>query len=195
MTTEKPGLRERKKEETRRTLSDVACRLAMEKGASQVRVEDIAAAANVSMRTFNNYFASKEAAIVGNAYQRSERIAATLASRPSGEPLQDSIRAAVLDGFAETTDRQWYARIVLLRDDPALFGATRKVEIEIERELAKVISERTHKDVKLDLYPDLLAALLMAAIRTAVFHWVSAPPGGETLNGMLEQAIGQLRFE
>ncbi|MFD2882259.1 TetR/AcrR family transcriptional regulator [Paenibacillus rhizoplanae] len=56
MTTEKPGLRERKKEETRRTLSDVACSLAMERGASQVRVEDIAAAANVSMRTFNNYF-------------------------------------------------------------------------------------------------------------------------------------------
>ncbi|MFC6653748.1 TetR family transcriptional regulator [Paenibacillus rhizoplanae] len=195
MTTEKPGLRERKKEETRRTLSDVACSLAMERGASQVRVEDIAAAANVSMRTFNNYFASKEAAMVGNAYQRSERVATTLAGRPADEPLQDSIRSAVLEGFAETTDRQWYARIVLLRDDPALFGATRKVEIEIERELAKVIAERTHKDLKLDLYPTLLASLLMAAIRAAVFHWVSAPSAGETLQDTLDRAIQQLRFE
>ncbi|WP_340020980.1 TetR/AcrR family transcriptional regulator [Paenibacillus sp. FSL K6-1096] len=194
MTNEKQGLRERKKEETRRTLSEAALKLALERGVAQVRVEDIAVAANVSMRTFNNYFASKEAAIVGNAYERAERLAATLAGRPHDEPLADSVRAAVLAGFSEAPDRQWLARVGLLRDDPALIGATRKVEIEIEQDLARVIAARTSKDAKLDLQPALLASMLLAAIRTAVFYWANDPRGGSTLLETLGQAILHVQF-
>lgn len=195
MTTEKSGLRERKKDETRRTLSEIALNLATEKGVGQVRVEDIAAAANVSLRTFNNYFPSKEAAIIGNAYQRSEKIAVALADRPPGEALKDSLRAAVLAGFSEASDRQWLARMILLRDDPALIGAQRKAEIEFERNLAKVIAERTKKDLTRDIYPTLLAAMLIAAVRAAVFFWTSSSPGGPTLHEILDDAISQLGYE
>src|SRR5690606_21474884 len=59
-----PGLRERKKDETRRALREAALRLALEHGPDQVRVDDIAAAAGVSTRTYNNYFSSREQAIV-----------------------------------------------------------------------------------------------------------------------------------
>ncbi|KWX89531.1 hypothetical protein AMQ83_00030, partial [Paenibacillus riograndensis] len=174
MTTEKSGLRERKKDETRRTLSEIALTLAIERGVGQVRVEDIAAAANVSLRTFNNYFPSKEAAIIGNAFQRSETIAVALAGRPPGEALKDSLRAAVLAGFSDSSDRQWLARMILLRDDPALIGAQRKAEIEFERNLATVIAERAQKDLTRDIYPTLLAAMLIAAVRAAVFFWTSS---------------------
>ncbi|MEC0169327.1 TetR family transcriptional regulator [Paenibacillus graminis] len=195
MTTEKSGLRERKKDETRRTLSEIALNLAIERGVGQVRVEDIAAAANVSLRTFNNYFPSKEAAIIGNAYQRSETIAVALADRPPGEALKDSFRAAVLTGFSETADRQWLARTILLRDDPALIGAQRKAEIEIERNLAKVIAERAKKDLTQDIYPTLMAAMLIAAVRAAVFFWASSSPGGPTLHEILDEAISGLGHE
>ena len=57
------GLRERKKAETRAALSWAAIRLTVERGFENVKVEDIAAAAGVSPRTFNNYFASKGEAI------------------------------------------------------------------------------------------------------------------------------------
>jgi hypothetical protein len=58
-----PGLRERKKIATRQALGLAAMRLAIERGLDNVLVEDIAEAAGVSTRTFNNYFASKYEAI------------------------------------------------------------------------------------------------------------------------------------
>jgi AcrR family transcriptional regulator len=178
----------------RAVLSDIALRLALECGVDKVRVEDIAAAADVSPRTFNNYFSSKEAAIVGNAYRRSEQIRDALASRPAGEPLEQALRAAVLTSFPETPDRQWAARIMLLRDDPALLGQQRKADLEIERALAAAIADRTRIDPARDIYPWLLASTLVATLRTAVLFWSDAPSGGPTLHQTLDQAIGRLRI-
>lgn len=61
--TASAGLRERKKLATKQALALAAMKLAVQRGLENVRVEDIADAANVSRRTFTNYFASKEEAI------------------------------------------------------------------------------------------------------------------------------------
>src|SRR5687768_8989636 len=60
------GRRERKKLETRRALAHAALHLAAEKGPDQVTIEEIADAADVSVRTFFNYFSSKEEAITNS---------------------------------------------------------------------------------------------------------------------------------
>ena len=64
MSTNDGGMRERKKLATRQALSAAALRLAREHGPQNVRVDDIAEAAGVSPRTYNNYFSSREQAIV-----------------------------------------------------------------------------------------------------------------------------------
>ena len=64
------GLRERKKQATREALSWAALRLAVDRGLENVRVEDIAAEAGVSPRTFNNYFSSKYEAILSRHVDR-----------------------------------------------------------------------------------------------------------------------------
>ena len=92
---DKSGLRERKKQATREALRLAALRLAVEKGWEQVRVEDIAAEAGVSTRTFNNYFASKDAAFLATAYDRGARIQAALAAQPADEPLWSAVIEAV----------------------------------------------------------------------------------------------------
>ncbi|EFL37795.1 LOW QUALITY PROTEIN: TetR family transcriptional regulator, partial [Streptomyces griseoflavus Tu4000] len=58
------GLRERKKRATRAALAEAAVRLAAEHGAEKVTVEAISAAAGVSVRTFFNYFDTRDDAFV-----------------------------------------------------------------------------------------------------------------------------------
>src|SRR3954464_13992696 len=88
------GLRETKKRETRAALSWAAIRLIVERGADNVLVEDIAAAAGVSPRTFNNYFSSKGEAVASRHLDRCLRMAQDLRARPASEPRGEAITRA-----------------------------------------------------------------------------------------------------
>ena len=72
------GLRELKKQRTRATLVDVAARLCARQGYERTTVDQIAAAADVSPRTFSRYFPNKEAVIGALMEETSEYVAAAL---------------------------------------------------------------------------------------------------------------------
>jgi AcrR family transcriptional regulator len=165
-----PGLRERKKQATRETLRLAALRLAVEKGWEQVRVEDIAAEAGVSPRTFNNYFASKDEAFLATAHDRGARMQAALAARPTDEPLWPAVINAVVHGFAtEAVDRRRARRI---RPTPTLAAEQLKAIVVIEHGLAEGIARRIGADLAHDLYPRLMAAAAIGATRVAFEHWL-----------------------
>ena len=92
-----PGLRERKKADTRRALSDAAMELAFEHGLDNVTREDIANRAGVSLRTFTNYFAGKHEAVAYRQVDRIRRGIVLFRSRPAHEPLWDAITEALLE--------------------------------------------------------------------------------------------------
>ena len=77
------GLRELKKQRTRATLVDVAARLCAEQGYEKTTVDQIAAVAEVSPRTFSRYFPNKEAVIAALMEEISEQVAAALARQPT----------------------------------------------------------------------------------------------------------------
>ncbi|HEY0806503.1 MAG TPA: helix-turn-helix domain-containing protein, partial [Pseudonocardiaceae bacterium] len=75
MSVTDDGLRERKKRETRAALSQATIRLCVQRGWDNVSLADIADAANVSERTFRNYFTSKAEAIAATHLERALRTA------------------------------------------------------------------------------------------------------------------------
>lgn len=184
------GLRERKKREMRALLSAIALRLAVERGVAAVRTEDIAAEAGVSPRTFNNYFPSKEAAIVGVAAIRTDVFCAALRARPAEEPLHEALREAALALFTDEPDRDWMARSRLIRSEPSLYAEERRSDIAIERLIAAEVGIRSDTDPTVDLAPRLAAATVVAAIHTAVQFWLDVPTAG-TLRDVLQRAITQ----
>jgi AcrR family transcriptional regulator len=175
-------LRERKKNETRTKLTEAALELAIERGISGFKIEDIAAAANVSPRTFNNYFSSKEAAVVGSASDRGERICLALSSLPADIPLEIAIRRAVLEEIPEAPDKSWMARLMLIRDDPSLRGAQRRADAEVEEMLTSAIVARTGVDPHQDIFPRLVAAAVIATVHATITHWL----GGSKLQSFRE---------
>jgi AcrR family transcriptional regulator len=188
------GLRERKKEQTREALSMATLRLAVEKGFENVLVEDIAAAAGVSPRTFNNYFSSKAEAIAWRHLTRSRRVAQLIRDRPTTEPLWESITSAAVAQAGNGSfrpDASWTAGVRLMMTSPELQGEILRAEATAEREWAAAIAERTGLDVEVDLYPRLLAAAVGAAIGVATEQWQRATPP-VPLAGLLRAALNQL---
>ncbi|GAA4500642.1 TetR family transcriptional regulator [Actinoallomurus oryzae] len=180
MTTSRaPGHRERKKQQTREALSWAALRLAVERGLGDVLVEDIAAEAGVSPRTFNNYFSSKAEAIVWRQLDRLHRVTDLLRERPPAEPLWEAVTHAATTTFdhgESLPDQQWTTGVRLMLGESELQAELIRGGAAVEREVAAVIAERTGTDAGRDLYPLLAAAAIGAAIRSATEQWLRTDP-------------------
>ncbi|WP_433433296.1 TetR family transcriptional regulator [Nonomuraea sp. CA-141351] len=173
------GLRERKKRETRVALSLATIRLCVERGWDHVTIEDIAAAADVSVRTFRNYFSNKAEAIAAAHVERTLRIADEIRASPSGEPLWESIVEAVQANFAPDDStgvefRRWRDGVSLMLAEPALQGEVLKANAATQDELARAIAERAGTDLAHDVYPKLVAAVIGAGSAVAIEHCLRA---------------------
>jgi AcrR family transcriptional regulator len=188
------GLRERKKLATRQALSSVALRLAVERGLENVTIEDITAEADVALRTFRNYFASKYEAVAAIGADRARRIGMSLLERPPGEPLWDALTHAVLQHY-EGTDRAFSREVMTsigrVLQTPAMRGEYLKVNFEMQNALAMAIAERTGTDVVADMFPQILAGAVTAASQVAIRRWYAADPP-VPLRPLLERALQQL---
>jgi AcrR family transcriptional regulator len=180
------SLRERKKLATRRALRRVALDLVSQRGFAQVTVEDIAEAADVSPRTFFNYFPSKEAVLFGSS---PDRFAATRAGIRDAAPGQSALTAlglvlaAEARGWAEELrdlggdPAEWLRRMKSAQADPHLRAAHAAHLATGERLVAEALAERLGTDPDRDPYPGLLAATATAVMRSTLSFWAAS--GGE----------------
>jgi len=188
-------LRERKKLATRRALGIAALRQAVKHGLDNVLVDDIAAEAGVSARTFNNYFASKYEAICALAMERSQRMGDALRARPPQEPLIDAITQAVLEPYRGTTapDKEWIDGIRLVIRSQALQGEYLRTQHAAQQTLTRAIADRVGADPDTDMFPAIMAGAVSAAIQVAHDRWLRADPP-VALAPLIERALGELRF-
>jgi AcrR family transcriptional regulator len=193
--------RELYKEQTRLELALAAFELAKSQGLAAVRVPQIAAAAGVSPRTFNNYFASKERAIAWLAGRHAAGMATALRGRPVDEPLNEALVEAVLgqylpareDGFPLHWLRDFRA---LVAREPALYGEYLTAVSSAERDLGDAVAERAASFGPLQAR--VVAAMVAGAERAAVMYWMQTRAGSlvATVREAVEHAvagIGQRR--
>ena len=160
------SLRERKKQATREALRAAALRLALEHGPDNVRVDDIAEAAGVSPRTYNNYFSSREQAIVAAVTaEREKRVADAVAAR-ADLALADAVVEAVVEQYTDPGEPGRDA-LLLITTRPALRHAFVDTATEMEHPLTDVLADRTDRDTA-----RVLAASVAAAVRVALERWV-----------------------
>ncbi len=184
------GLRERKKEATREALSMAALRLALERGIANVRVGDIAAAAGVSPRTYNNYFSNREQAICALGAQRALRIVSAFQERPAAEPLAEALVHAMVDHNEAQgePDREVFR---LMACDEIVRGEFFKATTAIHRPLADAIAARVGMDAAVDLFPNVVASTYEAGARQALLFWLR-PGCTQTLASVLREALTAL---
>ncbi|MEU3660163.1 TetR family transcriptional regulator [Streptomyces sp. NPDC032940] len=174
------GLRERKKRATRAALAEAAVRLAAEHGADKVTVEAISAAAGVSVRTFFNYFDTREDAFVVIDADAGARIRRAVLGAPAGLSPLEALREAMAAELAEAEQQHelWRLHAEVLHASPHLLARGVGAHMAAEADLADAIAVRLHgtsgdgeRPTDPGLYPRLLAAVASAAVRTSVDHW------------------------
>lgn len=99
------GLREQTREAVRSAIADTAVALFDERGFDETSVEDVAAAAGISLRSFYRYFPTKEDAVLADPRPFGEVVRDALAARPGSEPPWTAMRGA-LQPLVEATVRE-----------------------------------------------------------------------------------------
>ncbi|WP_049575769.1 TetR/AcrR family transcriptional regulator [Nonomuraea sp. SBT364] len=182
------GLRERKKAETRQAVHEAALRLTVEHGFDALTVEAIADAANISRRTFSNYFAGKEDALLYGEERRIRTLVDQVRAEPADRPPWQALRGAVQRLYEEVgvPEREWAVRARLAMKHPSLLARQLANHAAFDRELAQAIERRGPGGVN----PRVLAAAFLAALRVATHTWIEeeqARPLHEVIDEMLEQ--------
>jgi AcrR family transcriptional regulator len=183
------GLRERKKLATRLALHEAALHLVAERGLDGVSIDDIAARADVSPRTFFNYFSSKDDAVTGLDPAAPMQQAEAIVARPASESAVEAMRAVALGQATEMAEdpQLWPLRLQVIEAHPVLVGKLAAAFGESDRVLATAIAERTGTRVDDDVLPMLLAGVAAAVMRTSLHRWF-ASDFTASLPGLVDEA-------
>lgn len=163
---ERPGLRERKRRQTRRTIAEVAIRLFAERGFDAVTVAEIADAADVAKVTLFNYFPTKESLVLDAVGD--DDPAQIVADRAPGRSPVAALRAyyrTVAAGPGVDADQDLITRFRLITESPALTAGVHRLFDQQREALAAVLAAEPDAEAD-DLTPHLMAAQLCAAILT-----------------------------
>jgi AcrR family transcriptional regulator len=202
-----PGLRERKRLATRRAIQVAVLRLVRDKGFDAVTVEMISREADVSPRTFFNYFASKEEAVIGDPPELpgEDAIDRFIGDAGDGHFLTDIVDLLDQTTEANVTDRELVlGRRAVLREHPELFARRLASMHEFETTLTDVLSRRLAGDdpvlaadpLRLASEARLAALITISAMRHGWGEWVEQNGSDDTETSLrfhLESSFSALR--
>jgi AcrR family transcriptional regulator len=147
------GLRERKKEQTRRLIADTARGLFAERGFEAVTVAEVARAAGVAEKTVFNYFPTKEELFYSRLEAFEEELLAAVRDRAPGVSILAAVRGFLMasrgvlamksPGGDEEATEQLRTVTRVITESPALLARERQVFAQYSQALAALIAEET----------------------------------------------------
>lgn len=184
------SLAQRKRQLVSEVLTEAALRLLADRGFEAVTIDEIAAAAGVSKRTFFRYFASKEDVVVQLLGEMGSKMRLELEARPLTEPLSLALRETVWAAIAACADHPEQALPVvrLILGTPALLARFLERRAQWLDSLATEIAHRLDVDEADALFPRLAAGIALAAFDTVLQKW-SASDGAEEAAALTDQAF------
>jgi len=166
------GRRGRPPGTSRRELELIALRLFTEQGFDNTTIEQIAAEAGVSKRTFFRYFGSKTSVLWSEFDHEVDVIRAALAGVPAGVPMMDAIRRAVVaaNHYGPHDVPELRMRMNLIGNVPALQSSAALHYDAWERAISDFAAIRTGQPAD-SLYPLAVGRATLAACRAAYDRW------------------------
>jgi AcrR family transcriptional regulator len=164
------GLRERKRRQTRERIAEAAMDLFLAKGFDATTVDEIAQAADVSKRSFFDYFGGKEEVVFAGQDTFGEARARAIAARPTDEPAARAVEEALVATVAVAAYPRVYAIDELIRHTPSLHARDYLKYAKLEATLADALIARepqTHERFR----SRLLAMVVVGAMRLAAGAW------------------------
>jgi len=187
-----PGLRERKKEQTRAAIADAALALFAERGFDAVTVAEVAHAADVSTATVFNYFPTKEDLMYSRFEAFEEELLAAIRERPVGDSVLDAFGRFILErsrrGAGSDLGKRVAVTARIISDSRALLARERQIVARYADALAALIADETGASPD-DIRPRVAAGALMAVHRSLIDYArrrALSRRGASTLAGDLE---------
>jgi len=185
------GLRDRKKDRTRRLVHSTALALFAERGYDHVTVEDVADACDLSRATIFRYFPTKEHLVVGHEPDRLADLREAFEQRPADEPVFAAIRHALVAVAQRYEDDRDELLLVssIVDGHPALQARAEGLRAEWTAAFAELISRRVSPGARARLQARVLAGAVIAAMGVAVEEWLATDGTSADLAEVLGEAM------
>jgi AcrR family transcriptional regulator len=184
-------LRERKRQQTRERLIEAAMALFLDRGFEATTLDDIAAAADISRRSFFHYFASKEDVVFAWHAETMVALVAAVAARPAKESMLTAAENAITAIAREFDSDEAIAIARLKHDNPALQARDQLKYEQLERALAEALARRAGRKSDM-LHARLVAMIATGAMRIGGEVW-AAEGAREKSEALAKRIFGGIR--
>lgn len=188
-----PNLRQRKKDATRLKIQHAAFELAYEHGPDNITIEMIAAKADLSQRTFFNYFESKDDALLTDEPHSAEEMMLAIAYRPRKEKptlaVKNALHEYIIAKKSSADRAEVLKRYRLIYKSPVLNVRLMAKFSALEKAIAEAVIARLGNSKKHDDYAWDLAALSVTILRLSFARWAR---DGADLEKEFERLFKQL---
>jgi AcrR family transcriptional regulator len=187
-----PGLRERKKAQTRAAFIDAGLELFARRGYHEVTVEDICAIVDVSPRTFFRYFATKADLVIAEMDRLLGGLLSDLRARPDSETAWSALGHALGAVCEVITNRRapYLALYAVTQDAPELVAGNAAALLEWEQQMSAEVARRLPSAV--GRHARLMTGIALTVFRVSTDEW-AAGDGRDDLATTVAEKLSLLR--